>query len=126
MTSELDLLGRWQTHGSLETLTNASEHLSTWFTTSSLLARATIGASPETDTIETLADVDHNTHDLVIIVVLQCLSNCSKHDVKPEIVNGYTFAVLGGVRPLAPVLVLRVLPFWSNSLLEEMIVRFGG
>jgi hypothetical protein len=50
--------------------------------------------------------------------------------MQPKVVDWYTLAVLGGVCPLASMLVLRVFPFWSDSLLEQVVIslgwKFGG
>lgn len=80
------------------------------------------GASPDADAEEGLADVDDDTHDLAILLVLEGLANSGKHDVKPELVNGDVTLLLELVRPLATMLVLGVLPLGANASLEEMVV----
>lgn len=82
------------------------------------------GAGPETDTVEGLADVDDDTHDLVVVVILELFTDGSKQDVKPDVVVG--LALLEGVGPTATVLVLRVFPLGADAVLEEMVVGLGG
>lgn len=81
-------------------------------------------ASPETNTVESLADVDDDTHDFVVIVILKLLTDGSEQDVQPDFVVG--LALLEGVRPAATVLVLRVFPLRADTLLEEVVVGLGG
>lgn len=88
------------------------------------------GACPQTDTVETLAHVHDHPHNLVVIVALEGLADGSQLCVQPEIINRNRALVLELVGPLATVFVLRVFPFWSYALLEEMVVgletEFGG
>lgn len=88
------------------------------------------GACPQTDTVEALAHVHDHTHDLVVVVALEGLADGSQLCVQPEIVNRDRALVLELVGPLATVLVLRVFPFRSYALLEEVVVgleaKFGG
>jgi hypothetical protein len=81
-------------------------------------------AGPETDTVEGLADVDDDTHDLVVVVVLELLTNSSEQDVQPDVVVG--LALLEGVGPAATVLVLGVFPLRADAVLEEVVVGLGG
>jgi hypothetical protein len=81
-------------------------------------------AGPETDTVEGLADVDDDTHDLVVVVVLELLTNGSEQDVQPDVVVG--LALLEGVGPAATVLVLGVFPLRADAVLEEVVVGLGG
>jgi hypothetical protein len=46
--------------------------------------------------------------------------------VEPQFVNGDIPLLLELIRPFPSVLVLYVLPFWSNALLEEVIVGLQG
>jgi hypothetical protein len=46
--------------------------------------------------------------------------------VEPELVDRDAALVLELVRPLSAVLVLDVLPFWSDAFLKEMVVGFEG
>lgn len=90
-----------------------------------ILARGDLfsnSASPDTDAIELATDVDDDAHDLAVFFFLQGLANGSQHDTEPEVIDGDALALLGGVGPLAAMLVLRVLPFWTDALLEEMVV----
>ena len=87
-------------------------------------------ACPQAHTVEALAHVHHNTHDFVVIVGLECLADGGELCVQPEVVDRDGALVLELVRPLAAVLVLRVLPLRSYALLEEVVVgleaQFGG
>lgn len=88
------------------------------------------GACPQTDTVEAFAHVHDHSHDLVVVVALEGLADSGQLCVQPEVVNRDRALVLELVGPLATVLVLRVLPFRSYALLEEMVVgleaKFGG
>jgi hypothetical protein len=46
------------------------------------------GAGPHADTVETLSDVNDDTHQFTIIFLLESLADRRKHDVEPEFVNG--------------------------------------
>jgi hypothetical protein len=46
--------------------------------------------------------------------------------VKPELVDRDAALVLELIRPLPAVLVLGILPFWSDTFLEEMVIGFEG
>lgn len=46
--------------------------------------------------------------------------------MEPELVDRDAALVLELVRPLSAVLVLDVLPFWSDAFLKEMVVGFEG
>ena len=81
-------------------------------------------ASPEADTVESLTDVDDDTHDLVVVVILELLTNGSEQDVEPDVVVG--LALLEGVGPAATVLVLGVFPLGADTLLEEVVVGLGS
>ena len=88
------------------------------------------GACPQADTVEALAHVHHHAHDFVVVVGLECLADGGQLCVQPKIVDRNRALVLELVRPLATVLVLRVLPLRSYALLEEVVVgleaQFGG
>lgn len=79
-------------------------------------------ASPQSDSVECLSHIDDDPHDLVIAFVLQSFANCCKLRMEPHLVDVDRLLVLEGVRPSTSVLVLRVFPLWSDSLLEEMVV----
>jgi hypothetical protein len=83
---------------------------------------ATNGPCPETDTVEASPDVDHYTHDLVVLLILEVLANGCEHNVQPERVNVDGLLVLELERPLATMLVLRIFPLGSYALLEEVVV----
>jgi hypothetical protein len=84
----------------------------------------TSAAGPEADTVEGLADVDDDTHDLVVVVILELLTNGSEQDVEPDVVVG--LALLEGVGPTATVLVLGIFPLGADAVLEEMVVGLGS
>lgn len=130
MAHELDRLLVCDLKNSLEALANLHEY-------GLRLLRGTLGlallggvclgasaASPETDTVEGLTDVDNDTHDLVVIVILKLLTNGSEQDVQPDFVIGLT--LLEGVRPTATVLVLRVFPLRADTLLEKVVIGLGS
>jgi hypothetical protein len=129
---EFDLLRGRQLEDLLEFLANVQENVLTLLTASALatsnvtLSSAgnalSYGASPDTDTEEGLANIDNNTHDLAIILVLESLANGGHHDLKPETVDIDVALVLVLVRPLATVLVLGVLPLGADSSLEKVVV----
>lgn len=77
-------------------------------------------ASPETDTVESLASVDNDTHDLVVAFLLELLTDRSEKNVHPDFVIG--LALLESVCPTTTVLVLWVFPFWAYAGLEKVIV----
>jgi len=126
VTRELNLLGAGKSKDVLEPLANLLQPLLALKRVSALNGGLALGllassARPQTDTPEGLADVDDNTHDLVVLVVFKGLANGSKHDVEPGLVVG--LAVFEGVGPTATVLVLRVLPLGAHTSLEEVVVR---
>lgn len=129
VTRELDLLGRRQGKDLLEPLADALQPPLALLAVDALggglaLGCLASGAGPETDTPESLADVDDNTHDLVVLLVLESLTDGGEHDVEPGLVVG--LAVLEGVGPAATVLVLGVLPLRANAALEEVVVGLLG
>jgi len=129
VTRELDLLGAGQSEDLLEPLADLLQPLLALLGVSALdgglaLGLLASGAGPETNTPEGLADVDDHTHDLVVLLVLESLTDGGEHDVEPGLVVG--LAVLEGVGPTATVLVLRVLPLGADAALEEVVVRLLG
>jgi len=136
MTRELHLLLRWQLQDFLEFTANIHENFFALFDRSSL-ATSNIAitttwdalsncASPDTDTVEALSDITDNTHDLAITFLLEGLTNGREHDMEPELINVNQSLVLELVRPLSTVLVLLILPLWTNTFLEEVVVRLEG
>jgi len=90
----------------------------------SVLVTPLAGCScPETNSVESLPDVDNNTHDLIVTFILKRLTNGSELGVEPELIDVDELLVLELVGPFAAMLVLLVLPFWSDTFLEEMVVR---
>lgn len=128
VTAEFELLSRGQLQNFLEALADALEALAALQRISRFVFAAfgwlTSRSSPESDTPESLADVDDHAHDLVIALVLEHLANGSEHDVQPSLI--IRLAAFEGVCPSSTVLVLLVLPLWSYAVLEEMIVGLLG
>lgn len=132
VTRELNLLRSWQLEDLLEAASNRQKNFLTLLpaaalTTSNVTLSAagnalSDGASPHTDTEESLTDVDNNTHDLAIILVLQGLADSAHHNLEPKTVDVDVALVLVLVRPLATMLVLGVLPLRANTLLEQVVV----
>lgn len=128
VTAELDLLAGSQGEDVLEALSNALEALASVFAISTLvlapLWRLASSSRPQADTPEGLTDVHHDTHDLVVTVILKHLANRGKHDVEPGLVVG--LASLEGVRPTSSVLVLWIFPLWADTVLEKVVVGLLG
>jgi hypothetical protein len=132
VTRELNLLSSWQLEDLLEAASNRQENVLTLLGATSLSASniaiasagnaLSDGASPDTNTEESLTDVDDNAHDLAIVLVLKGLANGAHHNLEPKTVDVDIALVLVLVRPLATVLVLGVLPLGADTLLEEMVV----
>lgn len=124
VTRELDLLSRGKSEDILESLADGLQPPLALLTVDTLggLALGSLagGAGPETDTPESLADVDDDTHDFIVLLVLKGLTNGGEHDVQPGLVIG--LAVLESVGPAATVLVLGVLPLGTHTALEEVVV----
>lgn len=129
---EFDLIRVFQAEGLLEALSNLKQDLLALIEAPALatgvvavtaaVERLADGAGPKTNAVEALADVDDDSHDLAVAVILQGLANSSKHDVQPEGVNVDELLVAERERPLATVLVLRVFPLGADALLEEVVV----
>lgn len=132
MSHKLDLLLCGKIKNGLETLSNLHQHdpallCGSWRAIGSLcVGRGALGGAPgpETDTVEGFADVDDDTHDLVVVVVFELLANGGKEDVQPDVVVG--LALFEGVGPATTVLVLGVLPLGTHAALEEVIVGLLG
>lgn len=135
MARKLNDIRLLQTQNLLETTSDILQHLFTLCSGASLGALVTgqtlaNGTSPETDTIESLANIDHDTHDLVVVVVFERFANGSELGVEPEVVNGDCALILEGIGPFAAVFVLLVFPFGADAFFEEVVVgfeaKFGG
>lgn len=129
VTRELDLLGAGKSKNLLEFLADLLQPLLALLRVGALNGGLALGllassAGPETDTPEGLADVDDHTHDLVVLLVLESLTDGGEHDVEPGLVVG--LAVLEGVGPTATVLVLGVLPLRADAALEQVVVGLLG
>ena len=125
VTRELDLLGAGKSEDLLELLADLLQPFLALLRVGALdgglaLGLLASGAGPETDTPEGLADVDDHTHDLVVLLVLESLTDGGEHDVEPSLVVG--LAVLEGVGPTATVLVLGVFPLGADAALEEVVI----
>lgn len=132
VAGELDGLGGGKLQDLLEPAANGHEYLLA-LSRGATLAAADIAVptvrnvlsyrtSPNSDPVESLADIDNNTHDLTVVLVLERLANGGKHDVEPERVDVDAALVLVLVRPLATVLVLGVFPLGADAVLEEMVI----
>lgn len=77
---------------------------------------------PQTDTVEASPNVDDDTHDFVVVLVLEVLADGSKHDMEPECIDVDLFLLPELEGPFAAVLVLRVFPLGLDALLEEVVV----
>lgn len=132
VTGELDGFGGGKLQDFLEAAANGQEDLLA-LSLGTALAAADIAVptvwnvlsyrtSPNSDPVESLANVDNDTHDLTIVFVLERLANGSKHDVEPKRVDVDAALVLVLVRPLATVLVLGVFPLRADAVLEEMVI----
>jgi hypothetical protein len=103
----------------LETGTNLLEDL--------LRRRILAGsASPQPNSVEALSHIDHDTHDLIVSLVLESLADGGQLSMKPQFVNVDGFLVLESIRPLPAVFVLDVFPFGSHASLEKMVIGFDG
>lgn len=67
---------------------------------------ATNGTCPEADTVEASPHVDNDTHDFVVILILEVLADGSQHDVQPKRVDVDCLFIFELEGPLAAVLVL--------------------
>ena len=117
MATELDHVIRSNLQDVLEIRTNLHQRILAW--TLSL----TLG--PDADSVEALAHIDHDTHDLAT-VVLERLADRRELGVEPEFVDIDHLFVFEAVGPFAAVLVLCIFPLWSDALLEEVVVGFYG
>lgn len=136
MTRELNGLRRRKLQYILELLADALENLlslirAATLTTSDVSISALRNgfsdcASPDSDTVESLTDIDDNSHDFSVAFFFEGLADGREHDVAPEVIDCYGALLAELVGPFAAVLVLLVFPFWTNILLEEMVVGFEG
>lgn len=84
------------------------------------------GTGPDTDTIEGLADVDDNAHDLTVLLVLERVADGGQHDMQPQLIDVDVALLLELVGPFAAVLVLGVFPLGPHAGLEEVVVGLEG
>lgn len=84
------------------------------------------GAGPDADSVEGLAYVDDDAHDLAVLLLLEGLADGCQHHVQPQLVDVDVALFLEGVRPFAAVLVLEILPLGAYTGLEEVVVGFEG
>lgn len=135
MARKLNDIRLLQTQDLLETTSDILQHLFSFRSGASLGALVagqtlTDGTSPETNTIKSLANINHDTHDLVVVVVFERFANRGELGVEPEFVDGDGALVLEGVGPFAAVFVLLVFPFGADAFFEEVVVgfeaEFGG
>src|SRR5437868_3403654 len=102
-----------------EVRANLHENISATSVVSFVLADC---SSPQPDSVEAFPHVDNHAHDFVIILVFESLANSSQLSMQPELIDVHRALVLELVRPFPAVLVLRVFPFRSYTLLEKMVV----
>jgi hypothetical protein len=81
---------------------------------------------PQPNPIEALPYIDHDAHDLVVIVALERLADGRELYVQPELVDGDLALVFELVGPFAAMLVLHVFPLGADTFLEEVVVGFEG
>ena len=134
VSRELDNLLSRQLENLLEALANLKQDTLALLNRAALatsnIAIATVGnglangAGPDTNTEEGLADVDNNAHDLAVVLILKHLANGRHHCVQPNVVDVNTALLLERIGPLPAVLILRVFPFRSDTLFEEVVVGF--
>ena len=120
VTHEFDDLIVLDLQSLLETAANFLQDVLCLFGTATLVAWLAGRASPKTDTVKGLAQVDNYAHDLVVAVVFELLADCGEENAQPDVVVG--FSLFEGVGPASSVLVLGVFPLGADALLEEMVV----
>ena len=121
MPNELELVVRPQFQRLLEVLSDLDERLSTRAVTTLALAGS---PGPQANSEECLSDVDHHAHNLVVVVFFESLADGRELCREPQIINIDSLLILELERPLAAMLVLRILPFRANTTLKEMVVGF--
>lgn len=129
---ELDLLAVGKLQDLFETAANTQENIFSLFIRTTLTASdiavsaardaLTNSTSPDTDTVESLADVDNNAHNLTVVLLLQGLTDSGHDNLKPKTVDVDIALVLVLVGPLASVLVLRIFPLGAHTGLKKMII----
>jgi hypothetical protein len=110
MAGELDCVVVLELECRLETLADPLEGLLALLLCPALALVARNGAAdrscPQTDTVEASPYIHNNAHDLVVVLILEVLSDSREHDVEPERVNVDRLLLLELECPLATVLVL--------------------
>lgn len=81
---------------------------------------------PDADTIEALANIDHNPHHLAVALIFEGLADSGEHDVQPKLVNRDATLFLERIRPFASMFVLGIFPFRPYAFLEKMVVGLDG
>lgn len=97
VTRELDCLAGGKLEHLLESSTNGQESflallVAAALATSNIAITAsgnalTNSTSPDTDTEESFAHVDDDTHDFAILLILESLTDGRHHNLKPQAVN---------------------------------------
>lgn len=133
MTRKLNHIRITQPKDLLEPTSDCLQHLLTLRRVPTILIAGNTlahGSGPQSNTVESLAHVDNYAHDLVVSVVLESLTNSGQLGMKPQVVDGDGALVAELEGPLSTMLVLRIFPFRSDTLFEEVIVcfqaEFGG
>lgn len=134
MAGELDQLGGWELQNILKLATDAHQNLfaflrgaafaTSYITITTVWDALSNSPGPDTNTVESFPDINDDAHKFSIIFFLECFTDCGEHNMKPELVDRDVTLLSEGVRPLSAVLILHILPFWPNTLFEEMVVRF--
>jgi hypothetical protein len=121
VSTELQFLLWWQLQHFLQVLPDLHEHILRLALPALALANR---SCPETYAVEALAHIDHYTHDLVVTIIFECLTDGCELCVEPERVDVDGLLVAPAVGPFSAVLVLCILPFRADALLEEVVVGF--
>lgn len=133
---ELDLLASRELKDLLEAATDVEEDLAALIVRATLSSRNVAvttagnaladGTGPDTNTEEGLADIDDNTHDLAVVLLLEGLADGGHHYLQPQVVDIDAALLLVLVGPLATMLVLGIFPLGTDAGLEEMVVGLEG
>lgn len=136
MAGELNLLVGRQLQDLLDALTNVGQSLTTLlggatFASSDVAISAVgdalaSGTGPNTNAVEGLANVDYDTHDLAVLLLLKSVANGGKHYMQPQLINVDVALFFELVGPFATMLVLGILPLRSHASFEEVVIGLEG
>lgn len=132
VAGELHLLVGRQLQDLLDALANAGKSLTTLLRsaafTSSDIAVSPVGdglasrTGPDTNTVESFADVDNYAHDLTVLLFLQGVADGSKHYVQPQVIDVDAALIFELVGPFATMFVLRIFPLGPHAGFEEVVI----